>query len=64
MGLLPGGAMGNLIDRIAHGVVTDFIDVRLWEGFRWSTFNIADVSITTGVFILSICILIMAKDME
>jgi len=63
-GLLLGGAMGNLIDRIWLGAVTDFIDVRLWEGFRWPTFNIADASLTTGIFILIVCLLIIAKDTQ
>jgi signal peptidase II len=64
MGLLMGGAMGNLIDRVFLGEVTDFIDVRLWEGFRWPTFNIADASLTTGIFILIVCLLIIAKDAQ
>jgi signal peptidase II len=60
--LLLGGAMGNLIDRIWHGEVTDFIDVRLWEGFRWPTFNIADASLTTGIVLMLIFLLIMPKE--
>jgi signal peptidase II len=40
--------MGNLLDRISHGFVVDFIDV----GF-WPIFNIADASIVTGVSILA-----------
>jgi len=46
-GLLIGGAIGNLIDRIAHGQVTDFIKVPLWPAF-----NVADISITFGVLAL------------
>ncbi len=46
-GLLVGGAFGNLIDRIAHGAVTDFIKVP-----HWPAFNVADISITCGVFAL------------
>jgi signal peptidase II len=64
LGLLLGGAVGNLMDRIFLGAVTDFIDVRLWEGFRWPTFNIADASLTTGIFILIVCLLIIAKDTQ
>ena len=67
LGLLLGGAIGNLIDRIFLGAVTDFIDVGLWEGLpwtRWPTFNIADASLTTGIFILVVCLLIIAKDTE
>jgi signal peptidase II len=46
-GLLIGGAVGNLIDRIAHGAVTDFIKLP-----HWPAFNVADMSITVGVFAL------------
>jgi signal peptidase II len=46
-GLLIGGALGNLIDRIAHGAVTDFIKLPLWPAF-----NVADMAITFGVLSL------------
>ena len=46
-GLLIGGAIGNLIDRIAGGAVTDFIKLPLWPAF-----NVADMSITFGVLAL------------
>jgi signal peptidase II len=46
-GMLIGGAIGNLIDRLAHGAVTDFIKFPLWPAF-----NVADISITLGVFAL------------
>ncbi len=46
-GLLLGGALGNLIDRIAHGAVTDFIKLPLWPAF-----NVADMAITVGVLAL------------
>jgi signal peptidase II len=46
-GLLVGGAIGNLIDRLVHGAVTDFIKLPLWPAF-----NIADMSITFGVLAL------------
>ncbi len=46
-GMLVGGALGNLIDRIAHGAVTDFIKLP-----HWPAFNVADMSITFGVLIL------------
>ena len=44
LGLLLGGALGNLVDRIRFGAVVDFIDVP-W----WPTFNLADVAIVAGV---------------
>ena len=46
-GLLIGGALGNLIDRLAHGGVTDFIKLPLWPAF-----NVADIAITVGVLAL------------
>jgi signal peptidase II len=46
-GLLIGGALGNLIDRLIHGAVTDFIKFPLWPAF-----NVADISITFGVLAL------------
>jgi signal peptidase II len=46
-GMLVGGALGNLIDRIANGVVTDFIKLP-----HWPAFNVADMSITFGVLVL------------
>jgi signal peptidase II len=47
IGLLAGGAVGNLIDRIRLGHVTDFIDLPAWPSF-----NLADVQITAAVLIL------------
>jgi signal peptidase II len=46
-GMLVGGAVGNLIDRIASGAVTDFIKLP-----HWPAFNVADMSITFGVLAL------------
>jgi signal peptidase II len=48
-GLLLGGAIGNLIDRLMHGSVTDFIKLPYWPAF-----NVADMSITFGVIALLI----------
>lgn len=52
IGLLMGGALGNLIDRLRFGSVTDFIYFRLWGNFHWPAFNIADASIVVGVCLL------------
>lgn len=52
IGLLMGGALGNLIDRLRLGSVTDFIYFRLWGDFHWPAFNIADASIVVGVCLL------------
>jgi signal peptidase II len=46
-GMLVGGAVGNLVDRIASGAVTDFIKLP-----HWPAFNVADMSITFGVLAL------------
>lgn len=46
-GLLAGGAIGNLIDRISEGAVTDFIELP-----HWPPFNLADMAVTAGVLIL------------
>ena len=48
LGLQLGGAMGNMIDRVIHGFVVDFVDI----GF-WPIFNVADAAIVTGVSILA-----------
>ena len=48
LGLQLGGAMGNLVDRLIHGYVVDFVDI----GF-WPIFNLADLSIICGVAILA-----------
>ena len=47
VGLLAGGALGNLADRVRADAVTDFIDPPLWP-----TFNLADVAITLGAVAL------------
>jgi signal peptidase II len=52
LGMVLGGALGNLIDRLRLGAVIDFIDVGIGEGARWPCFNIADAAITVGVVLL------------
>lgn len=49
--LILGGALGNVIDRIWHGYVIDFIDL-YYQGWHWPAFNIADSAITVGVVLL------------
>jgi len=46
------GALGNVIDRILHGFVVDFIRFRIYSYFEWPTFNVADIAITIGVILL------------
>lgn len=48
LSLIAGGAIGNLIDRIRFGYVTDFFDFRIWP-----IFNIADISIVCGTVLLA-----------
>lgn len=51
LALIIGGALGNLIDRLVHGRVTDFIEV-YWRTWSWPTFNVADSAITVGAVLL------------
>ena len=51
LGLIIGGAVGNLIDRIQLGYVVDFIDVNI-RGWHYPAFNVADSAITVGVVML------------
>lgn len=51
LSLIVGGALGNLIDRIHHGFVVDFIDAHIGQ-YHWPTFNIADSAICLGVGLL------------
>jgi signal peptidase II len=48
-GLLAGGAIGNLADRVRAGAVTDYLDL-----LSWPPFNLADVAITLGVLVLAL----------
>ena len=43
LGMILGGAVGNLIDRITRGEVVDFLHFRLWHGYSWPDFNFADI---------------------
>lgn len=51
LALVIGGALGNLVDRIVHGYVVDFIDV-YYAGWHWPAFNLADSAICVGVILL------------
>jgi len=53
-GLLAGGALGNVVDRVRYGYVTDFIKVP-----HWPAFNVADAAITVGVVLL---VLVIERD--
>lgn len=51
LGLIIGGAIGNVIDRAMRGAVFDFLDVHAY-GYHWPAFNVADSAITIGVCLL------------
>jgi len=51
LGLVTGGALGNLMDRLRLGEVVDFLDV-FWRSYHWPAFNMADSAITVGVAML------------
>ncbi len=51
LALVLGGAIGNLIDRLAYGYVIDFLDV-YYDAWHWPAFNIADSAITLGVMLM------------
>jgi len=52
LGLILGGAVGNLIDRVWLGEVVDFLHFKLWGGYSWPDFNFADSFIVVGVALL------------
>jgi signal peptidase II len=53
IGLIFGGAVGNLIDRARFGAVVDFVDV-YWRAWHWPAFNVADSAISVGVVVLAL----------
>jgi signal peptidase II len=57
IGLIFGGAVGNLIDRLRFGAVIDFVDLH-FHGYHWPAFNVADSSITVGVALLALRLLL------
>ena len=53
LGLIVGGALGNLLDRLRQGAVTDFLDFYIGS-YHWPAFNLADVAIVCGAGLLLI----------
>lgn len=56
LSLILGGTVGNLIDRLRLGYITDFIDIGIWP-----VFNIADSAITVGVILLAYSLLFLTR---
>ena len=63
LSFILGGALGNLVDRIVHGKVTDFIDW-FYGAHHWPAFNMADSFITIGVTLLIIESIFFARGKE
>ncbi len=61
LALILGGAIGNLLDRIRQGFVTDFVDV-YWNGWHFWAFNVADAAITIGAALIFIELLLPRRD--
>lgn len=60
LGLVIGGAIGNVVDRLRFGAVFDFFDFHAF-GWHWPAFNVADAAITIGVGLLFIDALFTAR---
>lgn len=61
LALVLGGAVGNLIDRLLHGHVIDFIHVHYADVWHYPIFNIADIGISIGVLLIVIDMLFLEK---
>ena len=59
LGLIFGGAAGNLVDRVRFGAVVDFLDF-YWRDYHWPAFNVADSAISVGVTLLALRMLVEA----
>ena len=61
IGLILGGAIGNLVDRLRFGAVADFLDFHA-AGFHWPAFNLADSGITVGAIVLILDSLFVSEE--
>jgi signal peptidase II len=61
LGVILGGTLGNLVDRLRQGYVTDWLSVGFGD-LRWPTFNVADSSIVVGIGILVLYLLVTNPD--
>ena len=60
LGLLLGGALGNMLDRLRLGYVVDFVDIGIGD-VRWYTFNVADAAISCAIVLLLLSALLPAR---
>ena len=63
LGLIAGGAAGNLLDRLRLGAVVDFLDF-YYKGHHWPAFNVADSAITVGVSLLILQQILSGKNVS
>jgi signal peptidase II len=63
LGLVFGGAVGNLVDRWRLGAVVDFVDLHIGD-YHWPAFNVADSAITVGVVLLAAELAFARRDTE
>jgi len=61
LGLVLGGAIGNLIDRARLGYVVDFLDIH-WRHYHWPAFNVADIGISVGILLLIADMIFWARE--
>ena len=61
LGLVLGGALGNILDRVRLGYVVDFADLHFGEWRPFLVFNVADAAITVGVLILLVRALLIRE---
>jgi signal peptidase II len=63
IGLIVGGALGNVVDRIRHGAVVDFLDFHMGY-WHWPAFNLADSAICLGVALLLLDGLLLRREVH
>jgi signal peptidase II len=63
LGMIFGGAVGNLVDRARFGAVVDFLDF-YWRSYHWPAFNAADSAISVGVTLLALRLLFPVRAAE
>ena len=61
LGIDPGGTLGNFIDRLRQGYVTDWLSIGIGDT-RWPTFNVADSSVVVGIGILVVYLFLTSPD--